>query len=356
LDLEAARLASISAERQLEGEDSSPADLIHWAAHYRQRLNELAVSVRLDEPGLFLYELIWSRTAFSTRLASQERLQQSLDHLRETLREELPEDLQDLAVAWTDRVISELDERQLQAVASPDAPTMKIERPKADFRSPTGRLTLSYLESLLDGDRQSAVRRILRAIDEGFAAETIYEEVLIPALRHAGDLWHRNELIVAQEHFVTETTLSVMAMIAGRVPLAEPNGCTVLVAAVSGNPHSLGAQAVGDTFERDGWNVIFLGSDLPPEEIVLGIEAFGPDLVALSASLTVHLRGIAATLSAIRQSRPDVKTLVGGRVFTAFPHLAKRVGADAMATTPREALEIASELVRVEPTSPPADS
>jgi len=304
------RLSEATARRFLDHhlahEAEKPELLERWTVHYGQRIRELSAALRFDERNLFLSDLLWSRTAFRSREVADETLQASLDCLRAVIADEFEPPLRDIGVEWTDCKLSELRLEDLRQTGEEE---LREEGLSLASESPEGRLALSYLESMLDGDRQSAIRRILNASDRGMSIEDICDRVLIPAQRHVGDMWHQNEVVVAQEHFVTETTTAILAMLTARAPAPDPNGCTLMICTTQGNAHDLGSRLIADAFERSGWNVIFLGADLPLREILLGIEAFSPDVLALSASLTVHLTNLATTVRATREAYPEVKIM-----------------------------------------------
>jgi methanogenic corrinoid protein MtbC1 len=67
--------------------------------------------------------------------------------------------------------------------------------------------------------------------------------------------------------------------------------------------------------------------------------------VALGATLDVQRATTARAIAALREARPGQKVLVGGAAFAARPDLWRRVGADAWAATPSEAVDVGRELV-----------
>ena len=68
-------------------------------------------------------------------------------------------------------------------------------------------------------------------------------------------MWLANEINVAEEHFASHTTKMVMAQLLPHATIQPSNGKTMLAAAVAGNQHDIGLQAVADFFEMDGWGV-----------------------------------------------------------------------------------------------------
>jgi methanogenic corrinoid protein MtbC1 len=119
----------------------------------------------------------------------------------------------------------------------------------------------------------------------------------------------------------------------------------VVIAAVSGNQHELGARIVADHFALAGWEPIFLGKDSPADEVVWAAKEHGADLIALSASLALQVRTTAQLVEAVRAAIPDTKVIVGGVPFVQIPDLWRAVGADGSARDAAEAVALASRLV-----------
>ena len=334
----AAGYAAAAAERVVEGhpdtaERFGPAAFRDWQDHLRQRLRELATALVAGDPELFAAEVAWSRTAFEGRNVPLSDLRASLDCLRQVLVEELP------AAAGGEPVrYIELGLEGLNAESAPAAP-----RP-ADG-SPEGRLALAYMEAALSGDRRRALDTVLSAVEGGLAVMSAYEALMI-AQREVGDMWHAGDLVIAQEHFVTSTTQALLTLLADRTgAAATPNGKTALVAVAPGDAHTLASRLLANLLEQHGWRAISLAGALPPAELAAGVEAFEADLLVLSLTVSTHLQ---ATIQAVKEAKdrcPGVKVLVGGPVLAKSPGACQRIGADAYATSPQEALKLAARLV-----------
>ena len=140
--------------------------------------------------------------------------------------------------------------------------------------TPHGRLASTYLLALLEGDRRSASRTILDAVDSPENVQNIYLRVLLPAQAELGRMWMAGEINVAEEHFASHTTKIVMGQLLSRAEFQPHNGKTVLAAAVAGNRHDIGLQAVADFFDMAGWRTIQLGADVPITDLALATECF----------------------------------------------------------------------------------
>ncbi len=306
-----------------------------WSLHLTQRSRELAAALLVEEPDLFVAEVSWSEISFSSRQVPTEDLRASLQCLAEALQAELPDHLRGLPTPYIERALVRMSE--------PAA----AKEPALGSDSPENKLALRYLEAALAGKRRAAIDLVLSAVEDGLDVRAAYSGVLQAALTHVGELWHAGAVSIAQEHFVTATSETVMTLLAHRSSPETDDGRTVVVAPVPGNIHRLGARALAHHFELAGWNTIHLGADVPAGELAQALELFDAHLLALSVALSTQLRGAIETLRAAREIRPDVKILVGGRVFAAAPELWRKIGADASAADLGGALEAADQLVQL---------
>lgn len=200
---------------------------------------------------------------------------------------------------------------------------------------------------MLQGDRRRASRVVLDALDEGCLVQDLLVDVLLPAQVEIGRMWHADEVNVAEEHFVSSTTRSLIAQLMARAELRPSNGKTMLAAGVAGNYVDIGLQVVADFFEMDGWRAIELGADVPAYDIVQAVEYFEADLIGLSASQVTQLYTLRHTIQSLRSGgRGEIlKIIVGGLAFAGLEHLATDFQADGHASDPAAAVQLGRDLV-----------
>ncbi len=311
----------------------APSAFRGWKAHLTERLLELAAAVAEGEPRLFASRVQWARTA---REISDDGLRASLVCLREVLREELPEPAREEASRYLEAALTEFEQ--------PSADDGGL-----DPGQPGQRLALEYLQAALKGGSRRAVDLVAAAVDDdALALEAAYLEVLLPAQREIGRLWHLAELSIAEEHFLTETTQRAMSVLCHRAVPRTATGKTVIAAAVAGNVHDIGVRAVADFFELAGWRAIRLGGDIPAAEIAGAVEHFDADLVILSAALAPQLKAARQAVEAVRGVSDSVKILVGGLAYAASPELWKSSGADGYAPAADAAVALGASLLGLE--------
>jgi DNA-binding XRE family transcriptional regulator/methylmalonyl-CoA mutase cobalamin-binding subunit len=116
------------------------------------------------------------------------------------------------------------------------------------------------------------------------------------------------------------------------------------VSSVEGDQHFIGAQAIADFLVVDGWEVDFLGADVPTDHLVPYAKARGAHLVCVSVSLS-SLAPVAQKLVAeLRKIPAGPKIMVGGAAFIGRPELVEMVKADAFTLDPQEAVNVARQI------------
>ncbi|MEO8878794.1 MAG: cobalamin-dependent protein [Gemmatimonadaceae bacterium] len=138
------------------------------------------------------------------------------------------------------------------------------------------------------------------------------ETVAAPLLRRVGDEWHAGRLSPAHEHLVTSSLHDiVMAMM--RAFTNRPGAPTVLVATVAGERHVIGASLVAAAAALEGWNVLYLGGNLPAAELAASAIAASASLVAVSIVYVDDGESIMREMRELRERIPgDITLLAGG--------------------------------------------
>ncbi len=201
-------------------------------------------------------------------------------------------------------------------------------------REATSREDDPFLSCLLRADRPAAIRLALERHDAA-GLEALYAGTFEPALTRVGELWETNRITVADEHAATKTAEYALAAVFAR--LDEPDAAPppdarprVLVTAVAGERHEIGPRMLADALTVAGWNVRFLGGDVPNMAVVEAVLDFHPRIVALSATLTANLPTVKLLLHALKSLEYPPRVVVGGRAFLEDERLWADAGADGM--------------------------
>lgn len=119
------------------------------------------------------------------------------------------------------------------------------------------------------------------------------------------------ELMMAGE-IMNQITEILKPKLAG-IPDRERHG-KVLIGTVEGDIHDIGKNIVSFMLDVNGFEVLDLGVDVPPQKFVNAIRDFQPQIVALSGFLTLSFDSMKDTVAAIESAnlRDKVKIMIGG--------------------------------------------
>jgi len=295
----------------------------------------LASALEYARPALFVDYLGWAKCLLIQRGIPQRDLEANLKNMAAALADTLP--------AGSSEILREYFER-----AASQLPAMPEECPSFLLPiSPVANLRQRYLQLLLAGKRRDAVQAILDAVQrDELTIETSYLDVFQPVQYEVGRLWQMNRITVAQEHFCTAVTQSVMSQFYPRLFASPRAGRRAVIASVGGDLHEIGGRMVADLLELNGWDTSYLGASTPPEALAPMAGEQDAQVAALSITMTYHLPQLREAIAAIRAEPrcSRARVLVGGRPFLLEPELWREVGADAFARDGREAVVIANEL------------
>ena len=207
----------------------------------------------------------------------------------------------------------------------------------AEGPNPPQRFVRPLYEALIEMDEDRAEQVLERAFAM-YSMSTVYIEVITPMLVEIGEAWHRGEILISNEHFA-------VSYIRGRLlglMKAYPNRSdmpTIFVGCAEHENHEIGALIFAVMLRQEGFNVTYLGQDLPIGDLILAAVQERPFLVCLSAAsrFTAHtLKDVQAALNA---APPPAPLLVyGGRAFDQDPALRAIIPGHYLGADPRESI------------------
>lgn len=210
-------------------------------------------------------------------------------------------------------------------------------------------------EAVSRGDEHAAYGVVLGAHDAGADDESLLLDVIGTVQRRVGEEWAANRISVATEHAATAVNDRMIAALAARHATAPTGRDTdqdrpprITVACVDGEWHALPARLLAEVLRLRGWQVDYLGAQVPTSHLIGHVHRTGPDAVALSSSLATRLPAAHAAIAACQATH--VPVLVGGAAFGDDGRYARLLGADAWAPDGRAA----ADLLAANPLKPPA--
>ena len=190
---------------------------------------------------------------------------------------------------------------------------------------------------LVAGDGSGAWGVVEAALASGANLDTVYLEMVTPAMRSIGARWAAGELDVSVEHRASRIAFGLVDRLGPRFAHRGRSRGAVILGTPVGENHSLPVALVADVLRSEGWEVADLGADLPAESFVHAA-LHTDDLVAVGVSVMIaaHLDAAAALLAALRAALPaGVHLSIGGLAVQGHAH-ALELGADGWAASARE--------------------
>ena len=205
-----------------------------------------------------------------------------------------------------------------------------------------------YLAAQLAGDRREALRLLVdEGLLRGIPLQDIHLKIIQPAQYEIGRLWQENRISVAQEHLATAISQLALSHLYRHLPRDPFNGKVVMLSCVEGELHEVGARMASDFLEMAGFDVRFLGANVPTHHLVRMVREQTPDLLALSVSMTYHLPALRTALEQVRAVAPRLHIAVGGLAFTWVPGLERELGVSFHGKDARELVASACRILGV---------
>lgn len=199
---------------------------------------------------------------------------------------------------------------------------------------------------LLDGNYPAGVMMLRDYCRDATSLAGFYEDVLKPSLYEVGRMWEIGRINAADEHLATAVAERMIATayvtMSGRPSAPNKKGSAV-IATTPDEPHGVGVRMVADLLELKGWDVHFLGVNVPISDIVDLVRRVEPTFVGLSLVMPYNLRNMEQIIAQLRDDEKNrsLRVMVGSPVLLWDKDLSRRLGADAFAPDLRSALELA---------------
>jgi DNA-binding transcriptional MerR regulator len=197
------------------------------------------------------------------------------------------------------------------------------------------------IEAVKAYDRKELETLLLKASSK-LSQPQLIENLIVPLVYKLGDLWHEGIIRVANEHLATAVIRSFLARLMEQNEPSE-NAPIIISATPRGQNHELGAMIVGVTAAPFGWKVIYLGPNLPSEEIAAVADSLEAKVVALSIVYPGDDKQLRLDLMQLRRILPkDISILVGGRAATGYLDVVDEIGAMYIEDTKKLRIELDS--------------
>lgn len=293
---------------------------VHCATDARFHLTFLRTAIEFGTEETFRQYVRWTTNVLQARSIPRSVLQKFLNHISQALEPHL----------------TDLEKRVVRThlIESPHESPLSEAPTATPPRSPLTLHQEIFLQALLAGDRHAAKTIAIEAFSMTDSLSDVYVELFQESLYEIGRLWESNRISVAQEHVATAITQYVMANLYSCVKPAQPFQGKGIITGVEGELHQVGSHMVADLLEARGWDIRFLGVNIPHQAILHMIKEFQPTLVGISATMVLKVPTVRDLIKDIRNHflpEHTPRILVGGSAFRSLPDVFREIGADGFA-------------------------
>jgi methylmalonyl-CoA mutase cobalamin-binding subunit len=174
------------------------------------------------------------------------------------------------------------------------------------------------------------LEQTLRSAVLRLPADAVLDQVIGPLLFTIGSLWHQGLLRPANEHLASATIRRVLVWMTEQS--APESGAPVIVVATPiSQVHELGAMLAATTAAGNGWRVVYLGANLPADELARAVKHARADAIALSIVYPENDPAIDGELRALRAAIPaEIPIVIGGSGSPSYAKAVAAIGATAV--------------------------
>ncbi len=194
--------------------------------------------------------------------------------------------------------------------AAPPIPSMRSSLSPSDFAN--------RLYQALVSHHEPAASQVFEDLLASYSLSTIFESVITPVLVEIGEAWYNGKILIATEHFASAFFRAKIMAIFQSLPTLRPQAL-LMVGGGPGELHEIGALMISVLLRETGYNVEYLGPDLPLDDLVLYANDEHPKMIILSATLKESIADLARFERMLESIKPRPIFGFGGSAFNRHP-------------------------------------
>ncbi len=202
----------------------------------------------------------------------------------------------------------------------------------------------AWVEACLNFDEQQAERIVAQAFGL-FSVERVCIDLIQKGLAMIGARWYTGQVTVQQEHFASALAARRLeSLIATTAPPTRTG--RILVGCPSEEVHTLPPLLLSLLLRRRGWDILFLGANIPAQDFITTTQRVQPHLVILIAQQLFTAASLRELGELIYQER--VPMAFGGMIFNQIPDLQSRVTGHYLGASIEGAIQQVEDLLSSE--------
>jgi len=195
--------------------------------------------------------------------------------------------------------------------------TLLAETPRLGESGTVAQMREAWVNACLNFDELQAEQLLAQAFAL-FPTEVVCLDLIQKGLHEIGAGWYAGRITVQQEHFASALAIRRMEAMLSSTPAPTRPG-RILVGCPPEEEHTFVPLLISLLLRRRGWDVIYLGANVPLVSLETTLSRVRPNLVVLTAQQLHTAAGLMEMAEVLLQAR--IPAAFGGLVFTEVPGL-----------------------------------
>ena len=183
-------------------------------------------------------------------------------------------------------------------------------------------------DAILVGDTNKAIELVKESIKKGILVKEILNGAILKGAEEAGKLYEEDEYflpdLLMTGDAINAATEELKNSLNGKSEMKSKG--TILIGTVEGDIHDIGKSLVVSLLQGQGFNVVDLGSDVPPQEFLEKAKEVNPVLIGLSGLMTMSISKMVETVQLLKSENITSRIIIGGGILSR--ESCEMVGAD----------------------------
>ena len=189
---------------------------------------------------------------------------------------------------------------------------------------------------------ESTAEYILAQAFSRYPLETVCLDILREGLSEIGNLWYEGEATVQQEHFASSLTIRRLNALLTAAP-TPTRSKRFMVACPPNEEHIIAPLMITLFLRNRGWDVIYLGANVPVAQLEETIHTTNPQLVIMTA---MYLNTAAILYEVAKYLYPaGILLAYGGRIFNLHSKLRETIPGHFLGESLYDVVNTAEEIM-----------
>lgn len=199
---------------------------------------------------------------------------------------------------------------------------------------------------IVEGNSEEALDFIHKAINANIEPKHILNEAIIQSAEEVGMKYEEGIFFLADLLLAADAMIDCMDVVKPKLIEEKHKSLgKIVIGTPEGDIHDLGKSLVIALLQGQGFDVIDLGVDVPPEKFVEVATNENPDIIGISGLLTMTISKMTETVTMLKKNGIRAKIVVGGGILS--EESCKYIGADAWTKDGWQGVKLIKELLEV---------